>query len=220
MSTRTELRQLFKELLGMPNTDPATESGRPTNAQINSMLELYRKDLYGRMSSSFSGLFLKEGTLAYTASAESTALAAAQTRGQVQLVQYLTPGAHALDRYKLEYRSLEELAPYQAYGDPEFWHIQWNEGKIHLRPIPQSAGTVYVYYVPELTALGDSNSPTELPAGFHDVLAWGAVMRYQGKSGDPEYVALQQMVDATENSIRAFYGRAQPNTGIKHLRRR
>lgn len=215
MATRSALRQRVKELMSMRVTDPAQDVGSPSTAQINATLEDVRRSTYMRIIASFPEVFAAETTLTYTASAESVTLPTAAQYTIITHVQALPQGAASnLERYALTPKTKHEMEGWYVTGEPEVFTVEWGQKAIRIAPVPTTARTLHITYVPNLTDLTDATSPDELPIQFHNILAYAATAWYMGKVGDPQSQWLASQYESMYDDVVRFVSAATKNTGI------
>lgn len=224
MTTLLQLRSIFKGLMGMRVTTATTDdAGGPSNAYIDTMLDIARKSDYLKLAASAAGDKLtKNVTLTYTASAESVDLstlsgASVALRRPIKSISLL-PAASAstpLSRYPLLPKTFGELDEFMAYGEPEVYFYEVNTGLLHLRPVPQTAPTIYVRYIPGLTTLTDSAQPTEF-LDFQELVAFRAVANYKRSVNDDDWQVQDAQADTMFEDVKTMYMSMHDDTHIQH----
>lgn len=192
MATRDQLVTWVKQLLNKPSTSASDDTGDPKNAVIIAMLEYERRRLYARFSAMFPARFTTSTTLTYTANATSVTLpTAAQKRQLVSVFAYEDTIENA---WALSVRNIQELPNMPTVGPVNVYAVEGNN--LYLRPIPGSAVTLSVVYVPVLTDMASGSAePSEWPADHHMVLGTLAAYSIARRNGDPEARGLKDMAD-------------------------
>lgn len=197
---RSALRQRVKELLNMPVTDAATDTGRPSNAVINQAIKEARLALYNELKATMPRRFGASTTVTYTATSESVALPSGAQGVPIFKVEAANSGETT--KRTLEPAVLEEFVSLAQDGDPRVYAIV--KTSIHLRPRPAVDMTVTLWHTPAAADLGDNTEPTELHADFHHVIGYGAAVRIARAFGDPHEGLLEQYQEDLAVCIRHY----------------
>lgn len=217
MSTLTQLRVRFREIMKLPEITDA-EEGDPAKATITAMINESINRRYAQLVTSYPFRFItKSAAFTYTALAENTALPTGVPGRMVSLVRCLPAGVtSSIESYTLNPASITELDTYAPYGSPAVYVIDMVNTSIWLRPIPQSATTLYLHYVAALTALSsDSDTPSWCPVEFHQLFAYDTAVAYMEESGDSTADALRPKADAIYESLKIFVERNYQDTRFK-----
>lgn len=183
---RSDLRKRVKVLLRDPVTDPASESNLISNTDLNAILNERRFELHAHLSTLFPQRFAAATTQTYAASSSVEALTAACQNTKILSIRARTSAQTVPYEYvNLRIISLQEAMGYDRNGPPTFAAIEAMTN-IRLRPVPDVAYTLEIIYVPALSEMDDdADSPSELPAAFHHVIAYAAAIQIKNMSEDP-----------------------------------
>jgi hypothetical protein len=212
-------RQIIKS-----DVQDITDIGSPSVAELTKLINESRNRDFTRLSISYPRRLVTQGTMTYTANAESVALLSAAQKRIVTIAQYLPQGsASTITRVDLEPKNLDEFDLYEANGEPEVFSVNMVTGHIHVRPVPQVNTTLYIYYVAALTELSNlSDIPSEWPTEFHHMHAYGAAASYLQEANDePAYAgAMMLKHDAIFDDLKEYVAAAYPDVGVKRKARR
>lgn len=211
---RSELRERVKILLRDDVTDPALDSNLIGNSALNDIIEERRQELYAHLATLFPNRFIDSDTMTYASgsSSEDLPLGAQGTRiTQVRMRTYNQTSPYEYRTLKVV--SLDESMGYDAAGTPILAARQ-GMTKIRLRPVPDVAYTLEVFFVPALTGLGDSDEPTEIPTMFHHVIAYSAAVRVKQMVDDPPG-ALDAAYQEALSKLVSFIGAMADDHGLE-----
>jgi hypothetical protein len=206
---RSQLRQRVKELMAMGITDPTTDSGRPSNAQINQAITEARNMIYMKLQSELPRRFGQTTTLEYGSNVESMILPLAARGMPVFAVEYGATGETS--RSTLDQATIEEFRNMSEYGDPMCYAVV--KDVIYLRPRPQSSLTLTIYHTPVVVDMTDIDSPEELATPFHHLIAYGAAIRIKRGYGDPT----DDMVNQFEEDFRTLVAHYETQQKDHHI---
>lgn len=220
MATLTEIRQRVRELLSLPVT--TSDTGSPSNTQLDATVEDVRAYVYTMIAAKFARRMAVSTTMTYTASAESVALAAGLSHRMILAVEAVYPDStDTKDRYALEEMTTQELLQADLDGTPNFYAIDYADAVIRIRPIPNVAKTLTVKYVPGLTALSTSTSPTEWPSEFHHiVISQGVYAWWLKKTKDPDWQGAVEDFEDRIMRLEAYIESIYPDTHLRSKARR
>jgi hypothetical protein len=190
--TRDDLLVRVKQLINKPDTTASDDSGRPKNAEIVQALEEARAKVYRKLFDMNPDRVAAVTTVAYPASTEAVTLpTSAQDTTILRVAQPTSSSVGAFEN-QLKPIRMEEFVNVSELGTPRYYVITGQS--IRLRPMPGSAVTLSVTYVPKLTALTASTSPTELGSEWHPILALSAAITLRRKNDD-NYDGLKEEFD-------------------------
>jgi hypothetical protein len=182
-------------------TDDATFA---TVTDINDRIEDSRNELLMHLATWMPERFgAASGNVSVTYSASAEYKQIATTGGGMKKVERVnvrpTTSTDFNDNRELRVISHTELAMYSGSGLPEV--AAFKGGDIYLRPVPTEDTTVIMTVVTGLTALGDSDTPTEIPGEYHQFYAYDVACRFKDEMGDPPgaiHARRQELKDAIE----------------------
>lgn len=181
----SELRERVKILLRDVVTDPAAESNLVSNAVLSALINERRHELHAHLVTLFPARFIDTTTMTYASGTAAVALPSAAQFAKILSVRLRTTSQSAPYEYRtIKIVSVMEALGFEAAGTPVIASIQ-GMTSIRLRPVPDVAYTLELFYAPALTDLGDADSPDELPPQFHHVLAYAAAVRVKQMVDDP-----------------------------------
>lgn len=168
-----------KRLVNKPVTTYADDTGKPKNAEILEVLNETRYEVYSDLAAALPDRWAAYTTLSYTADSTSIQLPSAARHTSIMRVWTTTSETNLIPL------RFDEFGGYQATGIPSGFAIGAGT-YIYLRPVPTQDVTLNITYLPSLTALSaTTDTPSELPGGFHHVIALGAASRILATYGDP-----------------------------------
>lgn len=212
----SELRERVKVLLRDVVIDPAEESNLISNAELNSIINERRGELHAHLVTLFPARFIDSTTMTYSSGASAETLPVAAQHTKVMSVRMRTYNQTAPYEYRtLKVVSITEAMGFEAAGIPIIASIQ-GMTKIRLRPVPDVAYTLELFYAPSLTDLGDADSPTEIPPQFHHVLAYAAAVRVKQMVDDPPGQLDMAHQEALSRLV-AFIGAVADDHGLEGL---
>ncbi len=177
-----ELRVRVKQLIHKRNTTADDDTGTPKNAEINTFINEARQRLYAQIGSRYPARYGSKTTLAYGASLEKVTLPAAAQHTPIEYIEGTYNGD--VVPFRLIAVTVEEFWQMSVDGIPNYYAIIGQD--IYLRPRPTQDLTLAFYHLAQLTDLSaNSDTPSELPAGFHSLIAYRAALEIRSSNGDP-----------------------------------
>lgn len=212
----SDLRERVKVLLRDAVTDPAEESNLISNEALSAVINERRGELHAHLVTLFPARFIDSTTMTYASGSSSEELPAGAQYTKVMSVRMRTYNQTAPYEYRtLQVVSLTEAMGFEAAGIPIIASIQ-GMTRIRLRPVPDVAYTLELFYAPALTDLTDGDSPTEIPPQFHHVLAYAAAVRVKQMVDDPPGQLDSAYQEALSRLV-AFIGAVADDHGLEGL---
>lgn len=204
----SEMRRTYKQVWPMADTDPATDTGDPTNTVINADLHAAARHIYGIIAATMPERVASTDTYTLVSGGEVVTIDA----GMLKIINVRArPTGSDGDPFMLRATRRGGFVNYPQHGSPEVYARLGND--LYLRPAPVTSYDILIDVITEYAELADNAAPSWLPARHHEIIPYRAALMRKRILGD-NVTGVEKTFDEMLSTLVQDLEESIPDTGV------